>query len=247
MSNPDKSHTKRVSPVGIATSVAAVVLAIAIVAIGYISIVPGPADRFPTPSTKNGLGSPEDLDAGAKADSAAEADIFKAPVARSPDRPGRSAVEFAQSIYIFDLEYQERAQVAAETYLASFGSDAVLRWRPLHVNPRSILLTSYMQPGAMPERLILSPFEELTFEAVQTDYRIREKLESAGWQGRLVGAHSGRVNLDIVGGETNPSFVLKIISGPDEQPMVYSIIPTFESDVYVAIEGNPHQTINYSH
>jgi len=151
-------------------------------------------------------------------------------------------VEYAQSIYDFDLSYQQRALVAADEYIAAFDADAILRWRPLHVDPIAILVRDYMHEDAMPERLLITPFEDLKFEAVRIDYQILGHIESANWKGRLVGAHTGRVDVAIVGGESNPSFLLKIVLGPDDQPMVYSIVPTLESDVYVAIEGNPHKS-----
>jgi len=223
------------------------VVSLIIVATTFVFLLPDSVEEQKSDANTNSQARPERKTSQRAESTGEEPESLAGTSEESCNRECNRAVEFAQSIYNFDLDYQQRAQAAAEAYVAPWGTDAVLRWRPLYVDPKSILLTSHLQPGAMPERLVISPFDDLIFEAVRTEYLIFEKIESAQWHGKLVGAHSGRVSLGIVGGETNPGFVLKIIVGPDEQPMVYSIIPTMESDVYVAVEGNPHQTINHSH
>lgn len=223
------------------------VLSILIVGATFVFLLPDSVEELQPEPTGDYLAQPEDQISSRTEGKGEEPDSQATTPDNSSGGEADDAVQYGQSIYNFDLDYRQRAQLAAEAYLAPWGADAVSRWRPLHVDPKSILLTSYMKPDAMPERIVISPFDDLIFEAVRTEYEVFEAIESAQWQGKLVGSHSGNVTIAIVSGEPNPDFVLKIIVGPDEHPMVYSIVPTFESDVYVAIEGNPHQTINYSH
>jgi len=223
------------------------VLAILIAVTVLVLLLPDSVEKLQPEPTGDFLIQPEDQNPKQTETKGEEPDSQVTTPENSSGGDADDAVQYGQSIYNFDLDYQQRAQLAAEAYVTPMGSDAVLRWRPLYVDPKSILQTSYLQPDAMPERLVISPFDDLIFEAVRTEYEVFGAIESAQWQGKLVGSYSGNVTIGIVSGEPNPEFVLKIIVGPDEHPMIYSIIPTFESDVYLAIEGNPHQTINHSH
>jgi hypothetical protein len=219
------------------------VLSVLIVGTAFVFLIPDSVEELQPERTGDYLIQPEDQISRRTETKGEEPDSQATTSENSSGGEADDAVQYGQSIYNFDLDYQQKAQLAAEAYLAPWGADAVLRWRPLHVDPNAILLAGYMQPNAMPEKLTFSPFEDMVFEAVRTDYQIHGHIESANWKGRLIGAHIGRVELAIVGGESNPSFVLKILSGSDDQLMVYSIVPTFESDVYVAIEGNPYQSL----
>lgn len=156
------------------------------------------------------------------------------PTIRSDGEPPR---EIVHSIYDNNLEYRQKAQAAAESYITPFTSDSIRRWRPVLVDPSDFLSGSYLDIGSVPETIQISPFPDISFTAVQSNYTIMESIESASWEGVIVGSDDGRIELNIVGGVDNPAFVIKIYYGPQ----IISISPTEAPDVYVAIEGNPFQ------
>lgn len=145
--------------------------------------------------------------------------------------------EIVKSIYDYDLEYRTNAQAAAERMVAPFSPDSVMRWRPVRIEPASILTGSYLEAGSMPKSFQISPFPDTTFTVTETKYSIRDFTESVSWKGAIVGSDDGRVEISIVGGVDNPAFVIKIRN----ETQIISISPTEMPGAYIAIEGNPYQ------
>jgi hypothetical protein len=141
-----------------------------------------------------------------------------------------------QSIYGYELDYRQKAQAAAEEYVAALSSEMILRWRAVRIDPANFLTGSYLINGSMPKTFQISPFPDTVFIVSETDYTIWEINESASWKGSIVGSDDGRVEISIVGGVTSPGFVIRIFDGPS----VIGIAPLEGADQYIAMEGNPH-------
>jgi len=145
--------------------------------------------------------------------------------------------EILKSIYEFDRDYQETAQRAAENYVALFWPGSVVRWRPVRLETEAFLSGSYLDDGAITTSFKISPFPDTVFTVVEDKYTIMKGAESLFWEGSIVGSDYGRVEITIVGGTETPGFIIRIIDGSK----IFSIAPTETPDVYVALEGNPHQ------
>lgn len=150
-----------------------------------------------------------------------------------------SPQEIIRSIYDFDRGFQESAQAAAEGFIAPFSPGSVIRWRPVRLEPGNFLTGSYLEDGSMRSSFQITPFPEAVFKVVEKKYTIRDWIESAHWEGSIVGSiyEYERVDITVVGGVDSPKFIIKIINGPQ----IISIVPTDTPDVYVAIEANPNR------
>lgn len=149
----------------------------------------------------------------------------------------QSPKELVRSIYDYDLSYRQQAEAAAESMISYFDPKSYLRWTPVRLEPNSILQGDYLREGAMPQVVRVSPFPDVTYTATQTEYTIREFIDSAKWKGAIVGTDSGRIEITIVGGSRNPTMSIRII----DVPQSFGITPTDVPNTYVAIEANPNQ------
>ena len=153
--------------------------------------------------------------------------------------PGEETTkELVRSIYDFGVEYRVRAVKSAEDSVQHYDRNSYLRWEPISVDPDSVLAGSYLIDGAMPESIAITPFPDISIVADQTDYVVMEHIQSATWKGSIRGTPNGQVEISIVGGVGNPGFVIRFLNYTN----LISIHPTDDAgDVYIAIEGNPHQ------
>ena len=146
-------------------------------------------------------------------------------------------IELVSSIYDFDVDYRLKAIEAAEGAVQYTDRDSYSRYNAISIDPKLILLGNYMEHGAMPLSISLTPFQDISIVADQTDYRIIEESQGAIWIGSIRGTEVGQVELTIVGGIDNPAFGIRILNFPN----VISMYQTEVSDVYIAIEANPYK------
>lgn len=159
------------------------------------------------------------------------------PEAKPPVDQESGTPEIIESIHEYDLAFRESAQATAENYVSPFSPESMLRWRPVVIEPSAILTDGYLQDGAVPKTFTISPFPDIKYSVTETKYAIRETTESVSWVGTIAGAERGRVEMKIVGGVDNPTFVIRIFA----DNRIISITPTNMQKVYVAVEGNPYQ------
>ena len=151
-----------------------------------------------------------------------------------------SPKELIGSIYDEELGYTQKAVEAAEDTISHFDTSSYLRWRPVRIDPKAYLNGSYLNDGSMPERIRISPFPDVSLIAVKSKYTIMQDIQSALWEGSIVGSDNGRVEITIVGGDSNPAFSVRIV----QYPQVIQIFQTDISDVYLALETNPNPSIS---
>lgn len=150
-------------------------------------------------------------------------------------------VQIADDIYDRDLAYRTRALASAENTMQHYDPDSYLRWRALNIEPGEHISGSYLSDNAMPKSISLTPFPDVSVIADQTNYQIFESSNGAIWTGKIRGPDNGSVEISIAGGESDPGFVIRFRN----YSKIISIFPTDDDtgDVYVAVEGNPHQQL----
>lgn len=144
--------------------------------------------------------------------------------------------EMVGSIYDADLAFRKAAQLASEDLVARLDPERFMRWQAVHIEPDEFLEGSYLVAGSVPRSFTISPFPDLTFTVVETDYTVRDETESASWTGKIVGTDVGTVDISIVGGVEQPGFEIRIFNNPQ----IIAIVSTEMPGVYVSMEGNPH-------
>ena len=152
-----------------------------------------------------------------------------------------AAQEIVHDISEFDSSYQNRARAIVESMMSHYPEDSYIRWRPVRIDTSEVLRKHYLEPDAMPISLWLSPFPDVSLFVQQSKYTpLRyskfEYANGAIWEGYIDGNEHTRVRITVVGSEHGPSFVI-VVSDP---PRKYSLLPTDDRDVYVAIELRLH-------
>lgn len=145
--------------------------------------------------------------------------------------------EIVKSVHDNDLEFRTAAESAAEQKVSMFSPESVSRWRPVRLDPESILNGDLLEPGSMPNTIKISPFPDTTYVVSETKYTIRKHTGSISWTGKISGIENGTVEIHARGSVNSPTFSIKIF----DPPRFFSITPTETDDAYLAIEGNPHQ------
>ena len=164
------------------------------------------------------------------------ADSLSKNVSNSSSTGGSQPLEFAESIYSFDLNFRQRAQQAAENAIAQYSPESLTRWRPMRFEPSEFISGDYLDENSIPISFQVTPFPDATFTVFRTKLLVMERTESVIWEGNLGDGTDTKVEMTIVGGAEMPGVILKIIQGTH----VFSLVPTDEPNVYVALENNPN-------
>ncbi len=152
-----------------------------------------------------------------------------------------AAQQVIHDISKFDSSFQDRARAIVEEKMSRYPEETYLRWRPVQIDPDDVLREHYLEPDAMPASLWLSPFSDVNLFAKRREYTpLRyskfDYANSAIWEGHIDGDENTSVRITVVGSEDGPGFVIEI----SDPPRKYSVRPTDERDVYVAIEQRMH-------
>jgi len=152
-----------------------------------------------------------------------------------------AAQEIVHDISESDSSYQNRARAIVEAKMSHYPEESYIRWRPVRIDTSEVLRKHYLEPDAMPISLWLSPFPNVNLFVQQSTYTpLRysefEYANGAIWEGYIDGDEHTSVRITVVGSEHGPGFVI-VISDP---PRKYSLLPTDDRDVYVAIELRIH-------
>lgn len=146
--------------------------------------------------------------------------------------------ELISSIYDYGPEYREKAIKAAEDLIQYYPRESYNRWRPIRVDPFSFLNGSYLEEGAMPKTISVTPFPSDSFVADQIQYTIFDgSTKGAIWRGKIRGSEIGQIEVSIGGGIESPDFLIRVMNYPN--PTI-TISSTESSDVYMAVEVNPY-------
>ncbi|MDJ0709587.1 MAG: hypothetical protein QNJ14_04310 [Woeseiaceae bacterium] len=148
--------------------------------------------------------------------------------------------ELVSSIYDRGLEFREMATSAAENLIQHYPRESYNRWAPVRIDPFSIMNGSYLDEGAMPETISVTPFPDVSFVADQTRYTVMEESHGAVWRGKIRGSDVGEIEVSIVSAFETPAFVIRVMNFPN--PTIV-IAPTGENpvdspDLYMAVESN---------
>ena len=155
--------------------------------------------------------------------------------------------EIVHSIFDYDIEYQERARSVVAEMMYHWREDSYVRWRPVRIVPREVLQEEFLSDDAMPESLRLTIFPDMIVSAERTRYNYIEATGGAIWEGVIPGSEFSRVRIGIVDmtdkltkSEERIAFVINIW----DPPRNFSILPTDDLDVYVAVEGRVSDDTN---
>ena len=151
--------------------------------------------------------------------------------------------ELVGSIYDYDLDYQQTAQTAADDYVSNIPAELIVRSRPVRVDMKVLIEGDINDLDAIADRLVVKPFQDTAFEVVRTNYAVYDDIDQAIWEGVLVGANVGRAEISIVDEAASRSLIMRIFVDDYDPPTIYSVSPTLDPTVYVAIEANPHARI----
>lgn len=148
--------------------------------------------------------------------------------------------ELISSIYDFGPDYRDLATRVVEDTIQHYDPSSYVRWSPVRIEPLSYLNWSYLEEDALPNAISITLFPDVSYVATQTEYQIFSDSEGAIWYGSIHGSEDGRVEITIVGGARNPSFVIRVI----DHPNLYQVFPTDAPNVYMVVEPNPNQILS---
>ena len=147
--------------------------------------------------------------------------------------------ELFESIYDRGREYANRAQAASDDTISHFDQDSIARWRPVFLDVNALIDGEYLSEGSVPDTVRISPFPDISYVAIKTNYVISPNNSGAIWSGSIVGSENGTVQITVVGDESDPALVIRIY----DYPRSFDIFQSSSPDVYMVLEGNPHREL----
>jgi len=148
-------------------------------------------------------------------------------------------VELVRSIFNANKDKRNEAILEAETVVAAnFGiGRGILRFEPVLLNPRDIIIGSLSEPGALRKTFQLTIFEGLSFTATETEFKTLDINNQAVWRGIVSSSDlSGTIEMTIhASNNGNQSLSIRV-----NTPPYYFILFPLDTmpDVYVAAEAN---------